>query len=82
MQGNNEQLNQAKRNQRKGVREIRSLEVDIDKGILKINGQDADTPTIVTLPGPEGWPLQRLFALSTDALVECNRIDVVLNNKS
>ena len=84
MQGNNEQLNQAKRNQRKGVREvreIRSLEVDIDKGILKINGQDADTPTIVTLPGPEGWPLQRLFALSTDALVECNRIDVVLNNK-
>ena len=81
MQGNNEQLNQAKRNQRKGVREIKSLEVDIDKGILKINGQDADTPTIVTLPGPEGWPLQRLFASSTDALVECNRIDVVLNNK-
>lgn len=39
--------------------EIRSLEVDIDKGILKINGQDVDTPTIVTLPGPEGWPLQR-----------------------
>lgn len=30
--------------------EIRSLEVDIDKGILKINGQDVDTPTIVTLP--------------------------------
>ena len=53
MQGNNEQLNQAKRNQRKGVREvreIRSFEVDIDKGILKINGQDVDTPTIVTLP--------------------------------
>lgn len=61
--------------------EIRSLEVDIDKGILKINGQDVDTPTIVTLPGPEGWPLQRLFASSTDAPVECNRIDVVLNNK-
>lgn len=29
--------------------EIRSLEVDIDKGILKINGQDVDTPTIATL---------------------------------
>ena len=29
--------------------EIRSLEVDIDKGILKINGQDVETPTIVTL---------------------------------
>ena len=84
MQGTNEQLNQAKRNQRKGVREVREirlLEVDLDKGILKINGQDADTPTIVTLPGPEGWPLQRLFASSTDALIECNRIDVVLNNK-
>lgn len=63
------------------VREIRSFEVDIDKGILKINGQDVDTPTIVTLPGPEGWPLQRLFASSTDAPVECKRIDVVLNNK-
>ena len=57
--------------------QVRSL----SKGILKINGQDVDTPTIVTLPGPEGWPLQRLFASSTDAPVECNRIDVVLNNK-
>ena len=46
-------LIQTTRNQRKEVREvreIRSLEVDIDKGILKINGQDVDTPTIVTLP--------------------------------
>ena len=38
--------------------EIRSLEVDIDKGILKINGQDVDTPTIATLPGPEGGELR------------------------
>ena len=52
------------------MREIRSFEVDIDKGILKINGQDVETPTIVTLPGPEGWPLQRLYASSTDAPVE------------
>lgn len=40
------------------MREIRSLEVDIDKGILKINGQDVDTPTIATLPGPEGGELR------------------------
>ena len=59
------------------MREIRSFEVDIDKGILKINGQDVDTPTIVTLPGPEGWPLQRLFASSTDAPVECKRISIL-----
>lgn len=57
--------------------EIRSLEVDIDKGILKINGQDVKEPTIVTLPGPEGWPLQRLFASSTDAPVECKRISIL-----
>nr|DAZ30088.1 MAG TPA: hypothetical protein [Caudoviricetes sp.] len=61
--------------------EIRSLEVDIDRGILKINGQDVEKPTIVTLPGPEGWPLQRLFASPTDTPVEYNRIDVMLNNK-
>lgn len=75
---------QTGRNQRRGVREareIRSFEVDIDKGILKINGEQVEEPVIVTLPGPEGWPLQRLFASSTDAPVECNRIDVVLNNK-
>lgn len=38
------------------MREIRSLEVDIDKGILKINGQDVDTPTIVrTLNTTKNW---------------------------
>ncbi len=43
---------------REEMREIRSFEVDIDKGILKINGQDVDTPTIATLPGPEGGELR------------------------
>lgn len=41
--------------------EIRSLEVDIDKGNLKINGENVEEPMMVTLPGPCGWPLKRLF---------------------
>lgn len=40
---------------------IRSLEVDIDKGILKINGKNVEDPMMVTLPGPCEWPLKRLF---------------------
>ncbi|WP_024295024.1 hypothetical protein [Lacrimispora indolis] len=42
--------------------EIHSLEIDIDVGVLKINGRDyKEKPIVVTLPGPEGWPLVRLF---------------------
>ncbi len=42
--------------------EIRNLEIDIDVGTLKINGKDyKEKPIVVTLPGPEGWPLARLF---------------------
>lgn len=42
--------------------EVRRLEVDFDNGLLKINGKDyIETPIIVTLPGPEGWPLRKLF---------------------
>ena len=40
--------------------EIRSL--DIDKGILKINGEEIkETPIIVYLPGHDGWSLQKVF---------------------
>lgn len=42
--------------------EINKFEVDIDAGILKINGKDyKEKPIVVTLPGPEGWPQARLF---------------------
>lgn len=42
--------------------EMRRLEVDFDKGLIKINGKDyTENPVIVTLPGPEGWPLSKLF---------------------
>ena len=42
--------------------DIRKLEIDIDKGILKINGEDyTDRKVVVLLPGEDGWPLERLF---------------------
>lgn len=42
---------------------IRSLEIDLDKEILKINGKEfKETPIIVTLPGPEeNFPYKMLF---------------------
>lgn len=60
--------------------EIRSLEVDFDKGILKINGKEfAESPIIVTLPGPEDrFPYQKLFnpELATGHKEECDKITV------
>lgn len=42
--------------------EIRSLKIDLDKDVLEINGkQIKDQSVIVVLPGPEGWPLSKLF---------------------
>ena len=40
---------------------IRSLEADIDRDILKINGREVQEPVVVTFPGPDGWSLQKLF---------------------
>lgn len=42
--------------------EIRKLEIDLNTGILKINGKElTEKPILVTLPGPEGWPLAKFF---------------------
>lgn len=42
--------------------EVRKLEIDFNKGLMKINGKDyTEIPVIVTLPGPDGWPLRKLF---------------------
>lgn len=42
--------------------EIRSLEIDFDKNILKINGKPVtDKPVKVNLPGSPGWPFRKLF---------------------
>lgn len=43
--------------------EIRKLEIDFDNKILKINGEAfTEKPVIVTLPGPDGWPLAVLIS--------------------
>lgn len=41
--------------------EIRSIRIDFDKDILEINGKKVEKPVIATLPGPDGWPIQKLF---------------------
>lgn len=42
--------------------EIRKLEIDFNKGILKINGKDyTDRKVVVSLPGEDGWPLAILY---------------------
>lgn len=41
--------------------EIRSIRIDFDKDLLEINGKKVEKPVIVTLPGPYGWPIQKLF---------------------
>lgn len=59
---------------------IRSLEVDIDRNILKINGREVQEPVVVTFPGPDGWPLQKLFNADPTNLGKHKRIDVAVNN--
>lgn len=41
--------------------EIRSIKIDFDKDILKVNGKKVEKSVIVTLPGPDGWPIQKMF---------------------
>lgn len=59
--------------------EIRSVEIDFDNNILKINGEEViDRPVIATLPGTDGWNLKKLFnpRLSTGDPEECARLEV------
>lgn len=41
--------------------EIRSIKIDFDKDILEVNGKKVEKPVTVTFPGPDGWPIQKLF---------------------
>lgn len=41
--------------------EIRSIGIDFDKDTLESNGKKVEKPVIVTLPGLDGWPIQKLF---------------------
>jgi hypothetical protein len=58
--------------------EIRNLEVDLDRGILKINGEKfKERPCVVTLPGPEErFPCLKLFngELLGGREEECDRV--------
>lgn len=40
---------------------IRSLEIDFDRDVLKVNDKEVIEQTLVYLPGPNGWELSRLF---------------------
>lgn len=58
---------------------IRSLEIDFDRDILKINGEPVTgKPVKVNLPGPFGWPFRKLFnaELATGNPEEYDVIDI------
>lgn len=46
---------------------IRSIEIDFDRNILKINGQEVKDETIlVTLPGAGGYKYKKLFNMKNE----------------
>ncbi len=61
--------------------EIRSIKIDFDKDILEINGKKVEKPVIVTLPGPDGWPIQKMFNPVIKPYEEYGCITVTINNK-
>lgn len=41
---------------------MKSIEIDFERSILKIDGKEITKKSIiVTLPGEGGWPVQKLF---------------------
>ena len=56
--------------------EIRSIKIDFDKDILEINGKKVEKPVIVTLPGPYGWPIQKMFNPEVKPYEEYGRINI------
>ena len=61
--------------------EVRSIKIDFDKDILEINGEKVEEPVIVTLPGPDGWPIQKMFNPEIKPCEEYRRNTVTINNK-
>lgn len=58
---------------------IRSLEIDLDKNILKINGKEnKEIPVIVTLPRSGSYRFAKLFnqELATGKKEECDKLEV------
>lgn len=60
---------------------IRSFEVDIDRDIIKINGQEVKEPIVVTFPGIEGWSVQKLFNPNPNNPGKHKQIDITISNK-
>lgn len=60
--------------------EIRSLDVDFDKGVLKINGVDVKEQVRVYLPSTEGWELSRLFNPDPSGKIKFD-MRIVVSNK-
>lgn len=60
---------------------IRSLEVDFDRGVLRVNGKEVTEQTLVYLPGPDGWELSRLFNPDPSSQVK-SVIKVAVNSGS
>lgn len=59
--------------------QMNSLNVDLSKDELIINGKTVkDRPVIVTLPGPDGWPVCKLYnpKLATGKQEECDKLTV------
>ena len=59
--------------------QISSLDVDLSKDELIINGKAIkDRPVVVTLPGPDGWPVCKLYnpKLATGKQEECDKLTV------
>ena len=64
--------------------EIRQLEIDVDKRILKINGKPfTQEAVVVTLPGPDGWALSFLVyeQLASGVPEECAKLTVNFSEK-
>lgn len=64
--------------------EIRKLEIDIEKKILKINGKPfTEKAIIVNLPGTDGWPLSFLVneQLASGVPEECAKLTVNFTEK-
>lgn len=61
--------------------EIRSIKIDFDKDILEVNGKKVEKPVTVTLPGTDGWHIQKMFNPEVKPYEEYGRITVATNNK-
>lgn len=63
---------------------MRAIEIDFKKNILKIDGKTITSrPIIVTLPGEEGWPVQKLFNphLANEKPEACDELTISYQQK-